>query len=120
MSKNNKRKKKNAQPKADRYAGMSASRRKLHQRADRISDQFAAVDKTANRILLVILVVLALLWAFKVIPTLSARYAIIMVLGCTLGLNGIVAYKEHRWTGFFLMVFGTILMLGNFYMLVKS
>ncbi len=120
MSNQKKRKKKNTTPKADPYAGMSKSRRKLHERADEISARFAAMDQYLNRVLLVIFLVVVVLWAVKVIPALSARYAIVAILGATLGINGLAGYRNSKWAGFFLMVFGTILMIGNLVMLTTQ
>ncbi len=115
-----KRKKKAAAPKEDRYAGMSANRRKLHERADEISAQFASMSKYLYRILLVIFLVIVVLWAVKVMPAQSARYTIVAILGATLGINGLAGYRNSKWAGFFLMTFGTVLMIGNLYMLTTQ
>ncbi len=120
MSNQKKRKKKNTTPAPDRYAGMSKSRRKLHERADEISAQFASVDKYLNRILLAIFAVVVVLWIVKVIPGQSARYAIVAIWGATLGLNGLAGYRNSKWAGFFLMVFGSILMISNLVMLTTQ
>ncbi len=120
MSNNKKRKKKNAAPKVDPYAGMSANRRKIHQRADEVSAQFASVKKYLFRILLAVFAVVVVLWAVKTIPTQSARYAIVAIVGAALGINGLAGYTQSRWAGFFQIVFGTILMIGNLVMLTTQ
>ncbi len=117
MSKQKKRKKKAAAPAPDRYAGMSQSRRKLHQRADEISTQFASMKTYLYRVLLVIFLVIVALWAVKIMPMQAARYSIVAIMGAALGITGLAGYRESRWAGFFLMVFGTILMFGNLYKL---
>ena len=42
---------------------------------------------------------------------------IIAIMGAALAINGISGYHQSKWAGFFLMVFGTILCLGNLMML---
>ena len=53
----------------------------------------------------------------KVLPSQTARYLIIAIMGAALAINGISGYRQSKWAGFFLMVFGTILCLGNLMML---
>ena len=89
-------------------------RERLHARADEISLQFARMDKYLNRVLL------ALLWLCKALPALTARYLLITLLGASLALNGISGYRNSRWAGSFLMLFGTALFLSNLYMLVTQ
>ena len=42
---------------------------------------------------------------------------IIAIMGAALAINGISGYRQSKWAGFFLMVFGTLLCLGNLIML---
>jgi len=107
------------EPKANPYAYMSPRRRKLHENADRLSREFARVEKTVNRVLLAMFAVVVVLWIFKVMQGQVARYLIICLLGVSLGVNGISGYRQSRWAGFFLMVFGAFLFLGNLYMLAQ-
>ncbi len=113
---NNKAKK---QPAANNYAHMSPQRRKLHLMADEISCKFAKMSPTINRVLLVLLAVFVALWAFKVMAPLTARYVIIAIMGVSLAINGISGYRQSKWAGFFLMIFGTLLFLSNLFMLTQ-
>lgn len=119
MSKKKKRNNKKQEPAADPYAGMSPARRKLHQRADRISRDFARAATTINRVLLGIFAVVVVLWLTKVLAGQTARYLIIAIMGMALAVNGLVGYRQSKWAGFFLMVFGTLLFLGNLFMLTQ-
>lgn len=120
MSKQKKRNTKAKQtPKTDNYAYMSPGRRKLHLMADEISYKFSKLSPTVNRVLLVLLVIVAALWLFKMMAPLTARYLIIAMMGASLAINGISGYRQSKWAGFFLMVFGTILCLGNLFMLTQ-
>lgn len=119
MSKKKKRSNKKQEPQANPYANMSPARRKLHQRADDISRQFARHDKVINRTLLVILALIVVLWAVKVLADETARYLIVAILGMALAVNGLSGYRNSKWAGFFLMVFGTLLFLGNLFMLTQ-
>ena len=40
-------------------------------------------------------------------------------MGAALAINGLAGYRQSKWAGFFLMVFGTILCLGNLFMLTQ-
>lgn len=96
-------------------------RDQIRAKADAISAAVARVDQKINRILLVLLLVLAVLWIAKpAIFGLICRYAIIMLLGFSMTLNGLAGYRKSRWAGFFLMAFGTILFLGNLFMLISQ
>ena len=108
------------EPKVNPYAHMSPARRKLHENADRLSREFARVEQTVNRVLLALFAVVVLLWIFKVMQSQVARYLIIALMGISLGVNGISGYRQSRWVGFFLMVFGAALFLGNIYMLAQG
>ena len=108
------------EPKVNPYAHMSPARRKLHENADRLSRDFARVEQTVNRVLLALFAVVVLLWIFKVMQSQAARYLIIALMGISLGVNGISGYRQSRWAGFFLMVFGAALFLGNIYMLAQG
>lgn len=122
MSKQKKRKNKakaNKETQTNNYAHMSPRRQKLHLMADEISYKFSKFSPTINRVLLVILAILVVLWIFKTIPALTARYLIIAIMGVSLAINGISGYRQSKWAGFFLMVFGTILCLGNLFMLTQ-
>ena len=107
------------EPKVNPYVHMSPARRKLHENADRISQEFGRVSQKVNRILLVLLALFVLLWVFKVMQGQVARYLIIALFGMSLGINGISGYRQSKWAGLFLMVFGTFLFLGNLYMLAQ-
>lgn len=107
------------EPQANHYAHMSPGRQKLHRMADEISYKFSRISPTVNRVLLAILAILVVLWAFKVMPALTARYLIIAIMGISLAINGISGYRQSKWAGFFLMVFGTFLFLGNLFMLTQ-
>lgn len=96
------------------------SRERLRARADEISLQFARMDKYLNRVLLALLLAVAVLWLCKALPALTARYLLIALLGVSLALNGISGYRNSRWAGSFLMLFGTALFLSNLYMLVTQ
>lgn len=117
MSKKKKRSKKPQEPAVNPYANMSPARQKLHRRADDISRQFARYDKTINRVLLAIFAVIVVLWAVKVLAGDTARYLIVAIMGMALAVNGLSGYRNSKWAGFFLMVFGTLLFLGNLFML---
>ena len=96
-------------------------RDQIRAKADTISAAVARVDQKINRILLVLLLVLAVLWIAKPAAFgLICRYAIIMLLGLSMTLNGLAGYRKSRWAGFFLMAFGTILFLGNLFMLISQ
>ena len=72
-------------------------------------------------VILALLLVLAVLWIAKpAVFGLICRYAIIMLLGFSMTLNGLAGYRKSRWAGFFLMAFGTILFLGNLFMLISQ
>ena len=109
-------------PRAARPSPRSTPMRdQIRAKADAISAAVARVDQKINRILLVLLLALAVLWiarpeAFGLI----CRYAIVMLLGFSMTLNGLVGYRKSRWAGFFLMVFGTILFLSNLFMLASQ
>ena len=68
----------------------------------------------------VFLIIVASLLGAAAIFGLICRYAIIMLLGFSMTLNGLAGYRKSRWAGFFLMVFGTILFLGNLFMLISQ
>lgn len=107
-----------AQPqKPDPYAGMSPARKKLHARADEISLQFSRLQKPLNRVLLAVFGVVVILWICGVIGADPARYLIIALLGVSLAVGGLSGYRQSRWAGSFLMIFGTLLAIGNLYML---
>lgn len=96
-------------------------RDQIRAKADAISAAVARVDQKINRILLVLLLVLAVLWIAKpAVFGLICRYAIIMLLGFSMTLNGLAGYRKSRWAGFFLMVFGTILFISNLFMLISQ
>ena len=96
-------------------------RDQIRAKADAISAAVARVDQKINRILLVLLLVLAVLWIAKpAVFSLICRYAIIMLLGFSMTLNGLAGYRKSRWAGFFLMVFGTILFISNLFMLASQ
>lgn len=96
-------------------------RDQIRAKADTISAAVARVDQKINRILLVLLLVLAVLWIAKpAVFGLICRYAIIMLLGLSMTLNGLAGYRKSRWAGFFLMVFGTILFISNLFMLASQ
>lgn len=96
-------------------------RDQIRAKADTISAAVARVDQKINRILLVLLLVLAVLWIAKpAVFGLICRYAIIMLLGFSMTLNGLAGYRKSRWAGFFLMVFGTILFISNLFMLASQ
>jgi len=111
---NNKAKK---EPSANPYAHMSPRRQKLHQMADDISYKFSKLSPKINRVLLAIFALIVVLLLVKVLPSQTARYLIIAIMGAALAINGISGYRQSKWAGFFLMVFGTILCLGNLMML---
>lgn len=95
-------------------------RQQIRAKADSISAAVARVDHKINRVLLVMLAVLVVLWLCKVLSGIIVRYAIITLLGFSLALNGLSAYRNTRWVGFFLMVFGTLLFLSNLLTLVAA
>ena len=118
MSKQKKRNSKaKKEPSANPYAHMSPRRQKLHQQADDISYKFSKMSSKINRVLLAIFAVIVVLLLVKVIPAQTARYLIIAIMGAALAINGISGYHQSKWAGFFLMVFGTLLCLGNLMML---
>ena len=88
------------QPQADPYAAMSPRRQRIHRRADEISALFAKREKLLNRLLLGV-------------------FAVVVVLWLAGALNGLSGYRQSRWAGFSLMVFGTLLFLGNLFMLTR-
>lgn len=106
-------------PQAENYAHMSPRRQKLHLMADEISCQFSKRSPQINRVLLAVFAVIVVLWLFKVVAALTARYLIIAIMGAALAINGIAGYRQSKWAGFFLMVFGTLLCLGNLFMLTQ-
>ena len=107
------------QPAANNYAHMSPQRRKLHLMADEISYKFSKVSTKIYRVLLVVFLIVVLLMLTKVLPSQTARYLIIAVMGMALAINGISGYRQSKWAGFFLMIFGTLLFLGNLFMLTR-
>ena len=117
MSKQKKRNNKKKEPAANPYAHMNPGRQKLHLMADDISYKFSKMSPKINRVLLAIFAVIVVLLLVKVIPAQTARYLIIAIMGAALAINGISGYHQSKWAGFFLMVFGTILCLGNLMML---
>ena len=120
MSKQKKRNHKaKKEPQTNNYAHMSPRRQKLHLMADEISYKFSKISPTVNRVLLAVLAIVVALWAFKVMAPLTARYLIIAIMGASLAINGISGYRQSKWAGFFLMVFGTLLCLGNLFMLTQ-
>jgi len=117
MSKSKKHNNKKKEPSANPYAHMSPRRQKLHQQADEISLKFSRLSPKINRVLLAVFAVIVVLLVAKVIPTQTARYLIIAIMGAALAINGLAGYRQSKWAGFFLMVFGTLLCLGNLMML---
>ena len=117
MSKNKKRNNKKKEPVANPYAHMSPRRQKLHRMADETSYKFAKMAPKIYRALLAVFALIVILMLVKVLPGQTARYLIIAVMGAALAINGISGYRESRWAGFFLMVFGTILCVSNLMML---
>ena len=114
--------KKGPAPRAARPSPRTTPMRdQIRAKADTISAAVARVDQKINRILLVLLLGLAVLWIAKpAVFGLICRYAIIMLLGFSMTLNGLAGYRKSRWAGFFLMAFGTILFLGNLFMLISQ
>lgn len=117
MSKQKKRNNKKKEPAANPYAHMSPRRQKLHLMADDISYKFSKMSQTINRVLLAVFAVVVLLMLVKVLSSQTARYLIIAIMGAALAINGISGYRQSKWAGSFLMVFGTLLFLGNLAML---
>ena len=117
MSKSKKHNNKKKEPSANPYAHMSPRRQKLHQQADEISLKFSRLSPRINRVLLAVFAVIVVLLVAKVIPAQTARYLIIAIMGAALAINGLAGYRQSKWAGFFLMVFGTLLCLGNLMML---
>jgi len=117
MSKSKKHNNKKKEPSANPYAHMSPRRQKLHQQADEISLKFSRLSPKINRVLLAVFAVIVVLLVAKVIPAQTARYLIIAIMGAALAINGLAGYRQSKWAGFFLMVFGTLLCLGNLMML---
>ena len=117
MSKNKKHNNKKKEPSANPYAHMSPRRQKLHQQADEISLKFSKLSPKINRVLLAVFAVIVVLLVAKVVPAQTARYLIIAIMGAALAINGLAGYRQSKWAGFFLMVFGTLLCLGNLMML---
>ncbi|MBR5538055.1 MAG: hypothetical protein IKU58_09160 [Clostridia bacterium] len=117
MSKQKKHSHKKKEPPTNTYAHMNPRRQKLHLMADEISYKFAKMLTKINRVLLAVFAVIVALLLFKVLPSQTARYLIIAVFGAALAMNGIAGYRQSKWAGFFLMVFGTLLCLGNLIML---
>lgn len=122
MAKSKRPGKKGLAPRAARPSPRTTPMRdQIRAKADTISAAVARVDQKINRILLVLLLVLAVLWIAKpAVFGLICRYAIIMLLGFSMTLNGLAGYRKSRWAGFFLMAFGTILFLGNLFMLISQ
>ena len=122
MAKSKRPGKKGPAPRAARPSPRTTPMRaQIRAKADTISAAVARVDQKINRILLVLLLVLAVLWIAKpAVFGLICRYAIIMLLGFSMTLNGLAGYRKSRWAGFFLMAFGTILFLGNLFMLISQ
>lgn len=122
MAKSKRPGKKPPAPRAARPSPRSMPMRdQIRAKADTISAAVARVDQKINRILLALLLVLAVLWIAKpAVFGLICRYAIIMLLGFSMTLNGLAGYRKSRWAGFFLMAFGTILFLGNLFMLISQ
>ena len=72
-------------------------RDQIRAKADAISAAVARVDQKINRILLALLLVLAVLWIAKpAVFGLICRYAIIMLLGFSMTLNGLAGYRKSR------------------------
>lgn len=117
MSKSKKHNNKKKEPSANPYAHMSPRRQKLHQQADEVSLKFSRLSPKINRVLLAVFAVIVVLLVAKVVPAQTARYLIIAILGAALAINGLAGYRQSKWAGFFLMVFGTLLCLGNLMML---
>lgn len=119
MAKSKRPGKKGPAPRAARPNPRSMPMRdQIRAKADAISAAVARVDQKINRILLALLLVLAVLWIAKpAVFGLICRYAIIMLLGFSMTLNGLAGYRKSRWAGFFLMAFGTILFISNLFML---
>ena len=117
MSKSKKHNNKKREPSANPYAHMSPRRQKLHQQADEISLKFSRLSPKINRVLLAVFAVVVVLLVAKVVPAQTARYLIIAIMGAALAINGLAGYRQSKWAGFFLMVFGTLLCLGNLMML---
>lgn len=122
MAKSKRPGKKPPAPRAARPNPRSTPMRdQIRAKADTISAAVARVDQKINRILLVLLLVLAVLWIAKpAVFGLICRYAIIMLLGFSMTLNGLAGYRKSRWAGFFLMIFGTILFISNLFMLASQ
>lgn len=119
MSKEKRNKKAPQANREDPYAHMSLARQRLHRRADEISAQFGRMSTTINRVLLAVFALVVVLMVCKVIPSMTARYLIIAIMGASLAINGLAGYRQSKWAGFFLMVFGTLLFLGNLFMLTQ-
>ena len=117
MSKSKKHNNKKKEPSANPYAHMSPRLQKLHQQADEVSLKFSRLSPKINRVLLAVFAVIVVLLVAKVVPAQTARYLIIAILGAALAINGLAGYRQSKWAGFFLMVFGTLLCLGNLMML---
>ena len=118
MSKHKKRSNQSKkEPKINPYAHMSPRRQKLHLMADDISYKFSKMAPKINRVLLAVFAVIVVLLVAKVVPAQTARYLIIAIMGAALAINGLAGYRQSKWAGFFLMVFGTLLCLGNLMML---
>lgn len=122
MAKSKRPGKKGPAPRAARPSPRTTPMRdQIRAKADTISAAVARVDQKINRILLALLLVLAVLWIAKpAVFGLICRYAIIMLLGFSMTLNGLAGYRKSRWAGFFLMVFGTILFISNLFMLASQ
>jgi hypothetical protein len=85
--------------------------------ADDISYKFSKMAPKINRVLLAVFALIVVLMLVKVIPSQTARYLIIAIMGAALAINGISGYRQSKWAGFFLMVFGTFLCLGTLMMI---
>lgn len=107
-------KKKGAAPRASApKPRTNPMREKIRAKADAISASVARVDQKINRVLLALLLIFVVLWLCKVLSGTIVRYIIIALFGFSLALNGLSAYRNTRWVGFFLMVFGSLLFLSN-------
>lgn len=91
----------------------------VRSKANELTERIAAYVPTLNRVLLVILLVVTVLWLTGAIAPDKARYGIIMTLGVSLALNGVSGYKSSRWAGFFLMIIGAVFFLSNLIMLLQ-
>lgn len=106
------------QPKA-RPRGGETYAKEVRARADQITAQVGKIAPYINRVLLVILLAVAILWmAGKLDPT-KARCGILMCLGLSFALNGVTGYRSSRRSSFFLMLLGTVIFLVNLFLLIQ-